>query len=175
MLLLVTFFVRHNLTKNALVDLLKIINIILNEKVIPESHYKFTKYCSEFLKYKKHYYCGKCKLYLGELCNKIAKTFECTNCSDIDKKYFVSNSLSEILRDIIVKNFDSIIKYGQQLNQKVIGDISQGSVIDLVKNKVKPFFSISFNTDGIATFKSNIKKSLWPIIVTINELPPNIR
>ena len=30
------------------------------------------------------------------------------------------------------------------------------------------------NTDGVAVFKSS-KKSLWPIWLVINELPPNER
>lgn len=34
---------------------------------------------------------------------------------------------------------------------------------------------ISFNTDGVAMCNSNAKKSLWPIIVTINNLPPALR
>lgn len=174
MLLIVSFFVRHNLTKAALVDLLQILNLIFDSKVLPESHYKFTKYCHNLLQYSKFFYCSKCKLFMGKV-----KTEElsivCKNCSSEDKKYFIANSIAQQLKTIISKNFNAILEYKEELQDKFIGDITQGLMIKELKKYLTNFFTISFNTDGIATFKSNIKKSLWPIIITINELPPKIR
>lgn len=175
MMLVVSFFVRHNITKIALVDLLKIINLILDAKILPESHYKFTQYCHKILNYTKNYYCSNCKLFLGSLNIVDKRTLKCSNCSMTDKKYFISNSLSEYLKDIVSNNIEAIKNYSQQLNKSVLGDIMQGSFIEEMKEKFQNFFSISFNTDGIATFKSNVKKSVWPILVTINELPPKLR
>ena len=35
--------------------------------------------------------------------------------------------------------------------------------------------SFSFNTDGVAPFKSSNKQNFWPIFLVINELPPRLR
>lgn len=166
---------RHNLTKGALVDLLKILNTIFDCKLLPETHYKFTKYFHQILKYSKQFYCTKCKLFLGELNEFEKKAATCENCNGISKKYFITNSVSEYIQDIVSKNFEAILQYSGKLNNDFLQDISQGSFIKEMKNTFGQFYSISFNTDGIATFKSNIKKSLWPIIVTVNELPPYLR
>jgi len=39
-----------------------------------------------------------------------------------------------------------------------------------------PFnISFSFYTDGVNPFKSSQKQNLWPILLMINELPPELR
>lgn len=176
MLLVISFFVRHNLTKKALVDLLKLLNLILGSQILPESHFKFTKYCHKILNYTKQYFCSECQLYLGKS-NEITeiKDMICPNCSNSKIKYFITNAMSSYLRDIIMNNIDSILKYSQDLKEDFLSDITKGSFIENLKKKYENFFTISFNTDGIAAFNSNIQKSLWPIIVTINELPPKLR
>lgn len=175
MMLIVSFFVRYNLTKGALVDLLKVINAIFDFKILPETHYKFTKYFNNILKCTRQYYCLKCKLFLGELTLFEQKTVICENCNSTSKKYFITNSVSEYVQDIVSNNLEAITQYSKQLNNNFLQDISQGSCIKDMQKYFGKFYSISFNTDGIATFKSNVKKSLWPIIVTLNELPPHLR
>lgn len=61
-------------------------------------------------------------------------------------------------------------------------DIFSGSVY---KNLLKPGgflgpdhpfnISFSFYTDGVNPFKSSQKQNLWPILLMINELPPELR
>lgn len=40
-------------------------------------------------------------------------------------------------------------------------------------NPLNIFFS--FNTDGVAPYKSSNKQNVWPIFLVINELPPRLR
>lgn len=34
---------------------------------------------------------------------------------------------------------------------------------------------VTLNTDGISMYKSSAKYSLWPVLLTVNELPPKLR
>lgn len=165
---------RHNLTRIALVDLLKIINLVIGCKSLPETHYKFMKFCSTNFKYCKNFYCGNCNLFVGPIfTDELIKNFECSNCSSTQKKYFLSNSIENKLRDVIINNFKSIIEYKNKIQLKSLCDIVQGSFMKQFSNMNN--FSISFNTDGVALFKSNLQKTFWPIIVTLNDLPPKLR
>lgn len=172
MLLIMSYFVRHNITKTALIDLLKLINLILGIKSLPESHYLFTKFFSESLEYSKQYYCGTCNLYLGALTADLLNNV-CTNCSNNEKKYFISNTIGSKITDIIERNYKSIMSYKEKLKSTILSDIVQGKFVSSFEKL--DFFSISFNTDGMSLFASNLKKSCWPIILTINDLPPKLR
>lgn len=174
MLLIMTFFMRHNLTKVGLVDMLKLINIIIGAKALPESHYSFMKYFDETFVSSKHYYCDKCHLYIGISSDcKLMKESVCTNCSSKEKKYFIYNSIQRKLIDIINKNYEFIIKYKAKLKDKYLVDIIQGLFMQNF-NRMRNF-SISFNTDGVSLFSTNLNKSFWPLIITITDLPPRIR
>lgn len=173
MLLILVFYTRHNLTNIALVDLLQIINIMFGVNRLPKTYATFMKQCGHIsrdtFKYQKHFYCQNCKLYLGtEKERKI-----CSNCSTVKQNYFVTNNIIQQLRDILTKNWEAIKTFKASLNRNnFINDISNGK---FVKHLEGTKFTLSFNLDGIATFKSNIRRSLWPIIITINDLPPKLR
>lgn len=172
-LLLLSYYTRHNLTNVALINLLQLINLILGVKCIPETYFKFMKLCKtvgeESFDYTKQYYCQNCKIFLGSEFNvKI-----CSNCTQKKVKYFVTTNIVQQIKDIIIKNFMAITEFKKRIkNDNLINDISKANFVTEAQDKE---FTISFNLDGIATFKSNIKKSLWPIIVTINDLPPRLR
>lgn len=124
---------------------------------------------TESFEYTKQYYCQQCKLYLGsEHDEKI-----CSNCSSGKKKFFVTTNITQQLRDIICKNFKAISDFKNSIiEDNIFNDISKAKFIQDLQDHD---FTISFNLDGIATFKTNVKKALWPIIVTINDLPPKLR
>lgn len=173
MLLILTFFMRHNITKVALTDLLKLINMIVGVRILPESHYKFIKLCSNLVKCSKNYYCGKCFLYFGAIDEKNVRGFICSNCSSSEKKFFLLNSIGDKLQDIIKRNYKYIMDYKRNLLNGTLDDIVQGKFISSFSHK--EIFSLSLNTDGVSLFASNMKKSLWPVIFSINELPPKLR
>lgn len=169
-----TFFMRHNLTQTCLVDLLKIVNIIVGFKSIPETHYKFMKFCSNNFQFCKQFYCGNCNLFIGILTEDLIKNFVCSNCHSANIKYFLINTIENKIRSIILKNYKSILDFKNQIN-------TTNNVCDIMKGKfMESFesvnnFSISFNTDGVSLFKSNLQKSFWPILITLNDLPPKLR
>lgn len=79
-LIIMTYFMRHNLSKIALLDLLKLINLIIGIQSLPESHYKFMKYCTQPFEFSKQYYCSKCKLFFGHIIDEnLLKNFVCSN------------------------------------------------------------------------------------------------
>lgn len=61
----------------------------------------------------------------------------------------------------------------------VISDITDGE--EYQKHVASGFLgnpnniSLSFDTDGVAVFRSSRKGKLWPLYFVINELPPRIR
>lgn len=173
MLLILTFFIRHNLTKVALVDLLKLINLIIGIRSLPETHYMFMKCCSNSFEFCKNYYCSKCNLYIGKLQDDFLDQFVCSNCLNAKTKYFISNSIGNKLKDIICINYKNIMDYKKSLTTDYLSDIVKGQ---FMKSYIKiRNFSISINTDGVALYKSHLKKSFWPIIISLNDLPPKLR
>lgn len=165
--MLLHIFMRHNLTNVALEDLLHMINVIVGYTSLPRTFYSFSKYfaANDFTR---HYICKSCGLYLGE-----AHTESCEICSSVHKEYFVSFDILSALKKVLQRNWSYITDYVQTTSGRFIDDIRQGRVVQnlMQGNRI----SISFNTDGVAVFNSNIKKSLWPIIITINDLPPSLR
>ena len=56
-----------------------------------------------------------------------------------------------------------------------IEDIFDGEMYKKAMSGLSKFdLSLSFNTDGVPIFNSS-KCSLWPILATVNELPPKLR
>ena len=65
-LLILSFAVRHHLTKDAIGDLLKFLNCHFPNTFV-ESKFLFFKHFDDILKIEKHFYCMKCVNYLGML------------------------------------------------------------------------------------------------------------
>lgn len=98
----------------------------------------------------------------------------CRICKSDRKSTFVMFDFVSNLRDILQRNWSSIQSFKHGLRADgIINDIMDGKIIQGLSSLSDIF--ISFNTDGVAMFNSNAKKSLWPIIVTINNLPPALR
>lgn len=166
LLMLLHIFMRHNLTNVALEDLLNLINVIVGYTSLPRTFYSFSKYFAT-KGFTRHYLCKSCGLYLGEV-----STESCEICSSTKTEYFVSFDIISALRSVLQRNWRYITDY-VQTTSGFINDLRDGRVVQnlLQGNRI----SISFNTDGVAIFNSNTKKSLWPIIITINDLPPALR
>ncbi|XP_039439443.1 uncharacterized protein LOC120420472 isoform X2 [Culex pipiens pallens] len=172
-LMLMNIFMRHNLTNRAMEDLLRMLNIIFGRKSLPESFSSFLALCSS-QDYHRHYVGDNCKLYQGE---NVAES--CSNCCNTKKSFFISFDWESNLKRILAKHWELIVNHRQSSNEENdIKDIVDGKIIKNVTQQTRSNatdISLSFNTDGVAVFNSNTRKSLWPIIVTINELPPDLR
>lgn len=84
-LMILTFYLRHNLTWAALEHLLQLVNEI-SLGTEPTTKYLFSKLLPTLSKPTYHYYCQKCNLYFGkkeELIRKYgAGDVKCTNCEN---------------------------------------------------------------------------------------------
>lgn len=177
--------IRHNLTWEAQLDILKMVNSIYDKKKMPETKYKYFQYIEkekETICY--HIYCPTCEVFLGER-NSLPEDVHCSYCAnDIDvskpSNFFLSISLESQLKKLLNNSRVASSLLTHRFHRKkehidAFEDIYDG---ELYKKHCSPEgilsspfnFSFSFFTDGVPTGKST-GKSLWPIYVTINELP----
>ena len=180
MILLLTFVVRHNLSNEAISDLLYLIELICPKpNLCCTTVHKFKKYFSYLVTpVKLCYYCPTC---FSELS---AKDTVCSICNSIfqsakDMAYFLHFSISTQIRALFSKqkflaglshrfqrqkqhidNYEDV--YDGSLYKKLM---SPGGVLESMNN-----LSLLWNVDGIPLFKSS-KYSLWPMYFVINELP----
>ncbi|XP_062705641.1 uncharacterized protein LOC134287586 [Aedes albopictus] len=170
MIMLLHIFIRHNLTNSALEDFLRLINVMVGFSSLPTTYYSFTSYFGT-QQFVRHYVCKGCGLYMDENSEEM-----CNICGKSEKTFFISFDLASAIKTVILRNWEQIQEYKSSLVDGEISDILQGKVARKIYDACNSYnILISFNTDGVAAFNSNIKKSLWPILVTINNLPPVLR
>jgi hypothetical protein len=112
MIMVLMFYLRHNLSMLALNDLLLLINSIAGSNVLPKSTYLFKKLLPKSIKPEFNFFCPNCFLYL----DKYEKTLtNCPNCNsninfktDTGKNFFVSFKIEDQVRDILERNFAKI-------------------------------------------------------------------
>ncbi|KAK3907609.1 Sensitive to high expression protein 9-like protein, mitochondrial [Frankliniella fusca] len=152
---------RHGLSWAAQVDILKMMRTIFGSDGIPLSKNNFIKKLNAVqesdINY--HVYCDVCNSYLGKR-DKREK-----HCG-VSKKVFV-------VGDCEVSELD---KFKRQYIPRVYCDVYDGDVYKKVsaENGIlsSPLnMSCNFFTGGVAYGKSTTVKTLWPIYLTINELP----
>ena len=163
----------NNLTYGTVIDFIKLINLIIGEKKIPESKYHFNKVCTESIKYSKNYFCTNC---YESYDTKRCKNDVCLKC-DGTVDYFITSPIKENLSQIITKNYASILSYKEYLQNCDPSEISDVNNAAWYKSLdiEGDFITININTDGVAPFNSSKKLSLWPILMTINDLRPTER
>lgn len=98
--------VRHNLTWEAQLDILRMVNSIYDKENIPETKYKYFQYIEkekESISY--HIYCPTCEVYLGEK-SCLPESVHCSYCAnnvDVSKpsNFFLSISLESQLQKLV--------------------------------------------------------------------------
>lgn len=184
MLLIYSYYSRHNLTWTALEDLTQLVNTILGNKSLPTTKYAFKKKF-ELPPATIHLYCVDCQKYFGkkESFDGIDEIF-CDNCNKMRStitKYNKNHFMTISIEDQITSTVNRAIKknhfdWPNQSNNE-ISDVYDG---DIYKNLCQQmdgyeFISLCVSTDGVAVIKSSKKKSLWPIQFAINEIHPKYR
>ena len=83
LLMILTYAARHQITGSALDDLLKLINHLFGQEVVPASKYAFNKVFQKNMdKVKFHLYCKNCKTTLGGQNEVLEKAItECAACN----------------------------------------------------------------------------------------------
>nr|XP_012234439.1 PREDICTED: uncharacterized protein LOC105679152 [Linepithema humile] len=178
MLSILTLLLHHNINMLCLSDIITVINLhCLPEQLKKNSLHKFRKYFSLKDTYlQKHYYCS--------FCTRDLKSIEdiCPSCPRKNNSYFVELSFLEQLREMYKRNgfYNQLQKRFERIANlpDVITDVYDGSLyrkwVDNGFLRNPDNISFSWYTDGVPVFKSS-KISMWPLYLTINELPFNER
>jgi hypothetical protein len=159
-------------------NILQVINKVAKRKVVGISKYTFFKHFEKTINYYFHVYCSNLK------CRKISKiksgsdvkSFKCRNCEQDSmienvEVAFVTFDLEAQLKELLENNKDELILPEKPWKEYPMIDVWSGKVHrKILKKNKKPFISLTLNTDGIQIFKSS-GQSLWPIILSVNNLP----
>ncbi|XP_052130731.1 uncharacterized protein LOC127751342 [Frankliniella occidentalis] len=181
---------RHNLTWAAQVDILKMANQLFNLNPLKATKYYYEKaVCSGNIAVDTYLYCPDCGVSLGKVEQQLNPNIVCT-CKKVVSKQstlFLSLSLEDqfknLLRDPVFAKDLMSHRFDRKKNgdDSLLRDIFDGAAYRKLFDSSGPLskpknFSLSFNTDGVSAGKSNsVNRTMWPILVTINELPYSIR
>lgn len=167
---------KHSLSNSAVEDILKLIKLHLPKTTqYPSAYYKYRKQLGntkEF--YELRFYCDSCKILLTE-------NHSCPTCnSEYDKlsirkdgNFFIEFNMERQLRCILDSQDvqrELTDFFHRALDPTICVGIQSGqSYLQSVKRSTD--FSLSFNSDGVNIFNSSNRRSLYPILLLINELP----
>ena len=183
--LIVSFVLKHNLSKAAWADLLNLLTVLLGErcKKTFQSVYKMKLSMREYFGSKeptKINYCANCFNQVEDRCHKAGR------CSGAPVSSFLDLHFEEKIKDLFKDSeFLRLLKKGKEqirsAASNTIHDIYHG--LDY-KNFLHPGgflgsqpYNISFtlNTDGVNKYSSSTAGHLWPVYLMINELPKEHR
>ena len=182
--LIVSFVLKHNLSKAAWADLLNLLTVLLGErcKKTFQSVYKMKQAMSEYFGSKEPTrinYCANCFNRVEDSCHK-------AGCRGASVSSFLDLHFEEKIKDLFKDSeFLKLLKKGKEqiksAASNTIHDIYHG--LDY-KNFLHPGgflssqpYNISFtvNTDGVNKYSSSTAGHLWPVYLMINELPKEHR
>lgn len=169
---IVSHFIRYNDTYSSLKDVTEIVNRTPNSATrVPTSIYKIKKLIEPSFDCKFHIKCPTCKYFSNEneCCGNVLKPANMT--------HFVSICLKQQLVKSIEDNFDEIMAYSSRDDDGLIRDAQDGILFKKVEAKYRAFkiLSLVVNTDGAVVYRTVFKKSVWPVQLYQNYLPPNKR
>lgn len=149
---------------------------------IPTTMHKIQNVFKSAFDYELHYECLKCNTYTSVHYNaKKTDKLKCGKCGiDIKRStdnFFIYIPLAPQLEVSIKRHWDSIMLHLSQTHHKeIISDVNDGQNCKKMYAKYPDSVNLSFvlNTDGAQVFKST-RKSLWPVQLYQNFLPPQMR
>lgn len=181
MMMVMMFYLKHNLTWVALTDLLSLINNIFGSNVLPQSKYLFKKSFPTNMKPQYNYFCQSCSMSVENL--DIENCLNCRSKLNLDSSrgnnFFISLPVVAQVKQILRNNKKNLLPQSI-IQNRPLGKISDVFDGNLYKNLVKissgrNLITLTFNTDGVKVFKSTKKGSFWPLQFIINELDPVVR
>lgn len=168
-------YVRHNLTQTAVEDMLKMLNTMCGTKVLPEcfsafiSHFQCDPYNSSRI-----IHCSACQYDYGPSTQET--NVACPVCESKEKDFFISIPVQPQIRDLVIEYDSEIERYNRYVQEHKIADVMCGRYAQqIIKEQSRQCLTLSANTDGAATYRCTTQKPLYPVFVTLNNLPPNLR
>ncbi|KAK3911696.1 tRNA pseudouridine(38/39) synthase, partial [Frankliniella fusca] len=180
MLAILAFVLIHQLSKRCVTDLLGLLRLFLpqNFKLV-NSAYSFFKYFDIHRKtsHKKFFFCSFCRGPLTSIDERCAK---CGPGKRVN--YFFQVSVVDQLKQMLLRpGFFDNLSYPRtrtKMNNNSYEDVYDG---EIYKAAVRDHMSDNYtwltfmwNSDGFSLFKSSTFQ-VWPIYLTVNELPPYLR
>jgi hypothetical protein len=160
-----------NMSYTSALATIRLVNIAIGAKKLPESLYHFKKVCIDSLTFTKKFFCKTCLVGIGEL---LPASKKCPTCQNSITDYFVSIPLKPTLERIVSQNFDNIMTYRTKMSEQpadVISGVNNGMWHRNQQDR-ENLITLNLNTDGVRPFKQGKKPNLWPLFLTINDLDP---
>lgn len=173
--MVLNYYVRHSLTQAAAEDMLRMLNIISGRKLLPESfstfisHFQTNPYNSSRI-----HFCSGCQFDYGTM--EPDKKMDCPICKTKEKDFFISIPVEPQIRELVIEHSFKIDEYARYVEEHEIADVTRGRYAQkILQEESRPCLTLSVNTDGAATFQCTTQKPLYPVFVTLNNLPPYLR
>ena len=182
--LIVSFVLKHNLSKAAWADLLRLLTALLGEwcRRTFQSVYRMKLFMKEYFGSKeptKINYCSNCLQQVKDRCPN-------DSCKGAALSSFLDLHFEEKIKDLFRDSeFLTLLKQGKEQIKRAV---SSSGIHDIFhgmdyKNFLHPggflsqLHNISFtiNTDGVNKYSSSRAGHLWPVYIMINELPKEHR
>ncbi|XP_021708622.1 uncharacterized protein LOC110679023 isoform X2 [Aedes aegypti] len=174
--MILNYYIRHRLTQRALVDLLKMINLMVGSKILPECFEAFKAYFPEPYEISRIYYCTECQCRMGKSTPVKGAVCSIPECSGNKFDFFITIPVAQQLRETMIKYRKQIADYEDLVRSEGISDINKGAIVQELSTKIDgKTITLSVNTDGAAAYRWSINKPCYPIFVVVNNLPPRIR
>lgn len=179
-----TLGLRHLLTWEAIVDILKMVNTIFRDKVVPASKYFLDKYFPSNIKngiY--HIYCPECHKYLG-MRDDMEKNINCP-CGYVlivsdSHSYFLQFDVRDQLHHFLKnRKFIENLNYRYtrvKTNESALEDVFDSEMYQQKRHLFNNTYNLSytFNTDGCQAADSS-RITIRPIYIMLHDLPPKER
>lgn len=179
-------YLRHNLTFVCLQAIFGLLNRTPGTKYqYPTSKYSILKHMNENnnIQTTYHVQCSKCKKYIPG--DRTEEEMNCSSCLNKLKRketnFFITFGAIEQLKTDIMSNWETIKTYYSSNNMASpycgVKDCYDGRIFKNIfqySSKSTFVLPLGINTDGVNVFKSD-PVSVWPILLTQNYLPPDIR
>lgn len=184
MLLILTFVVAAGLNWTQVDALLKLLNTLMGKQAFPSSKYGFRKLwdLQRSRTVEVHPYCPTCQ-FLTTSCGKNQHCGICRKTKPLvwllkQGSFFITVDVKHKLLCLLKRTGELVGKKLKELAASPWGgfyaDVTDGLLYRRARTEHKMRWSdltVTINSDGSPVFKSS-KSSLWPIQVSLNELPP---
>ncbi|KAJ1526574.1 hypothetical protein ONE63_008161 [Megalurothrips usitatus] len=184
------FCKQHPLPLTAQEDLYKLVNTIFYKDIVPGTKYKLDKLYSSKSNIKYYFFCSKCFVCFGELDHQVVRVKECDECGtqnivhDLTKaNFFIMIDIVEQLQLLLqdpeiateLKNPNEFEDNGETMKDLHDGSVYKDFVASLEFIDGQWYMSFTACTDGTPVFACKNSLSIWPIFLSVNELPAYIR
>lgn len=174
--MVLNFYIKFKLTQEALVELLRMVNVICGAKNLPESYDSFLAHFQDPYGSHRVYFCCNCQCEFGPEAPSKDTVCSIPSCNSKKFDFFMVLPVEQQIKETVLKYKDEIDEYETLMDTQQISDINRGDIMKAITAKEGgKFITLSVNTDGAAAYRWTINKPCYPIFVVINNLPPRLR